>query len=131
MSLLLLVCFITIYRVFYLKEKLVILIMITLLTLGAASAIVVARLVLEIMETCSELKLLIYTLNHRMPWLTHLYKGNAWALCIFIASFNLAHWIFAMQYWSLAFKLQLMVKQKQIPHLGVFLKIAFYLGAIF
>ena len=46
MSVLLLLCCIIIYRVFYLREKAVMITMIGLLTLGSAAAIVVANLVL-------------------------------------------------------------------------------------
>ena len=60
----------------------------------------------------------------------HIYKGNAWSLCVFLASFNTAHWIFAMQYWSLAIKLQLVVQQKQVKHLGLLLKLMFYVGEV-
>ena len=53
MGVLVLLCCIIIYRVFYLREKAVIFMMIGLLTLGTVAAFVVANLVLQLFEVAS------------------------------------------------------------------------------
>ena len=53
MGVLLLLCCIIIFRVFYLREKAVILLMIGLLTLGCSAAIVIANLSLQLIESCN------------------------------------------------------------------------------
>ena len=104
--------------------------MIGLLTLGTAASFVVASLVLQLFEVASVWNDLLNAAQNRQDWIMHIYKGNAWSLCVFLASFNTAHWIFAMQYWSLAIKLQLVVQQKQVKHLGLLLKLMFYVGEV-
>jgi hypothetical protein len=96
MGVLLLLCCIIIFRIFFLKEKAVMLMMIGLLTIGAASAIVVANLVLQLFTIAHIWKDLWEAVTTDPERLNHIYHGNAWSLCVFLASFNAAHWIFAM-----------------------------------
>ena len=61
MGFLLLLCCIIIFRILFLKEKLVMLMMIGLLTIGAASAIVLANLVLQLFDIARVFKVLEHT----------------------------------------------------------------------
>lgn len=65
MGVLLLLCCIIIYRVFYLREKAVIFVMIGLLTLGTAAAFVVANLVLQLFEVAKVWNDLLYAAQNR------------------------------------------------------------------
>lgn len=65
MGVLLLLCCIIIYRVFYLREKAVIFMMIGLLTLGTAATFVVANLVLQLFEVASVWNDLLYAAQNR------------------------------------------------------------------
>ena len=96
MGFLLLLCCIIIFRILFLKEKAVILMMIGLLTIGAAAAIVVANLVLKLFDIVRVFKVFEHTVVNDPAKLDHLYHGMAWSICVFLASFNIAHWIFAM-----------------------------------
>jgi hypothetical protein len=85
------------------------LMMIGLLTVGAASAIVVANLVMQLFDIAIVFKTLEETAKNDPDKIIHLYHGMSWSICVFLSSFNAAHWIFAMQYWTLAIKLQKVV----------------------
>ena len=93
---LVLLSLIVMLRALFLKEKGLILILLSLLLIGETAAIVVAYMVMKLFTIAADFKTLIHYFNTDPTYLKHIYTGNSWALCIFMGSFNSAHWIFAM-----------------------------------
>jgi hypothetical protein len=96
MGVLLLLSLIVMIRALFIREKGVILLLLSLLVLGETCGAVVTYLVMKLFTIANDYKTLIHLFNTDPAYLDHLFHGNSWALCIFMASFNSAHWIFAM-----------------------------------
>jgi hypothetical protein len=95
-------------RIYYIKERAFLALLMILLIIGELAGLSVAYCIYEIFKICNDFRTLLTT---DPITLNRLFYGNAYSVGIFFTCFNVAHWLFAMQYWSLSLRLsQLVIK---------------------
>ncbi len=63
--------------------------------------------------------------------LSRVYYGFVYTFAIFTTALNTSHWLFAMQYWSLASRLETVLTNQNLNSLDLRLNLVFYLGLLF
>jgi hypothetical protein len=89
-------------RCLFLKDKWFLLLLSSLLIVGELAGIVVAVCLEELFKIGSDLKVILHT---DPKLLNGLANGVTYSTAVFFTSFSIAHWLFAMQYWSLSLRL--------------------------
>ena len=89
-------------RCLFLKDKWFLLLLSTLLIVGELAGIVIAVCLEELFKIGSDLKTILHTDPKLLDGLAN---GVIYGTAVFFTSFSIAHWLFAMQYWSLSLRL--------------------------
>lgn len=83
-----------------------------MLIVGCSAGICVAYIVQDLFRIAYSFEVLIHTTTRQL--IRH-ERANAYCLGIFFTCFNLAHWVFAIKYWSVSMRLECVLnKNKQL-----------------
>lgn len=124
-GLLLLPSIIVFIRIFWVKDKSFLLLITTLLLIGEISGLSVAYFVADLFNLASDLKLL---LNTDLKTLERIANCCSYSVAIFFTCFNIAHWIFSMQYWSLALRLQCFINKDSLDKVNIVIRVVTCIG---
>lgn len=105
-GLLLIASLIVLIRVLKVQDRGFLLFLSILLIVGEIAGLCSAYMIQRLFAIAIDLKTL---LNTDPDYLVRLEHANAYMISIFFTSFNIAHWVFAMRYWSLALRLECLV----------------------
>ena len=95
-------------RIYWIKERAFLALLMILLIIGELAGLSVAYCIYELFKICDDFKTLLTT---DPSTLNRLFYGNAYSVGVFLTCFNVAHWLFAMQYWSLSLRLTQLVSR--------------------
>ena len=93
-------------QTFFLKERRFFAGLISLVIVGSVSGIAVALLMEQFFDVAMDWKTLLSTSKNNPDYLVRLTRSIYWTVGIFFSCFNIAHWVLAIRYWTLALQLQ-------------------------
>lgn len=92
-------------QTFFLKERRFFAGLISLVIVGSISGMSAAILMEKFFEVAKDWSVLLSTSKDNPDYLVRLTRSIYWTVGIFFSCFNIAHWVLAIRYWSLAFQL--------------------------
>jgi hypothetical protein len=110
-SILLVPSLVVLVRTFFVREKAFLLIVNSLLIIGEVAGIVSAFYIEELIAVAVSWNKLFHA---DQDWIRMVTNIITYSIAIFFSCFTLAHWLFSMQYWSLSFRLKMLVEQRDI-----------------
>ena len=101
-------------QTYFLKERRFFASLISLVIVGSVSGMTVAFLMEQFFDVAMDWKTLLSTSKNNPDYLVRLTRSIYWTVGIFFSCFNIAHWVLAVRYWTLALQLQACV-MGQLP----------------
>lgn len=82
----------------------------TMVILGCSAGICVAYITQDLFRIAENLNILLHTSTRQL--IRH-ERANAYCLGVFFTCFNLAHWVFAIKYWSVSIRLECVLNKNK------------------
>lgn len=87
---------------FYLKERRFFAGLMSLVIVGSISGMTAALLMEQFFDVAKDWEKLLSTCKNNPDYLLRLTRSIFWTVGIFFSCFNIAHWVLAIRYWTLA-----------------------------
>jgi hypothetical protein len=112
--------------VFRAKDKAYFLVIVSFMIFGCCAGISAAYCTMKCFSIAKNLKLLL----QEYETVEKLFYGNAWCIGMFFGCFNVAHWLFAIIYWSLALRIECYMQEVSARSVEWIVKVVFVVGLI-
>ena len=114
-------------RIFWIKEKAYLMLLISLFIIGELAGVALSYCINVTMNIGYTWSVLIHTDPLELQRLT---SGIVYCVAVFFTSFNVAHWLFSMQYWSLSLRLHCLVERKEVQSVQLTINIVLVVGIL-